>query len=246
MTTNSLPLLYKNPQVLNPEQHEGLSLNPDAGFGYAAQTNSVPLVIEEFGVACRDYAIVFSAGESPMPLVVLGVSPTHNAYVNSQGEWAAQTYIPAYIRRYPFIFSESEGSDDLTLCIDADAPSISQGAGAALFDDKQQASELTQQGLEFCKNFHVQLQQTRQFCDALQAADLLMEQQANITVDEGQTHHLTGFRIVDEQKFRLLTAEQLKEFHERGWLGLIYAHLVSTGSLAKLVAQLKLNPADKA
>lgn len=246
MTTNFMPLLYKNPQPLNPEQHAGLTLNLATGFGFARETNSVPLAIEEFGATCRDYVIVFSTGELPMPLVVLGVKPTHNAYVNDKGEWAADTYIPAYVRRYPFIFSENDGSDELTLCIDIDAPSVGQGEGMALFDDKKAASELTQQGLEFCKNFHIQLQQTREFCQALHAADLLVDQQASITLDEGQTQNLTGFRIVDEQKFRQLPLETLQKFHERGWLGLIYAHLISTGSMGKLVAQLKRNPASAA
>lgn len=246
MTSTTMPLLYKNPQPLNPEQHSGLTLNLSSGFGFASATNSVPLVIEEFAATCRDYVIVFSTGELPLPLVVLGVQPTHNAYVNPKGEWAADTYIPAYVRRYPFIFSENEGSEELTLCLDVDAPSVGKGEGVAFFNDKKEASELTQQGLEFCKNFHIQLQQTREFCEALQAADLLVDQQASITLAEGQTQNLSGFRIVDEQKFRQLPAETLQKFHERGWLGLIYAHLISTGSMGKLVLQLKHNPAPAA
>jgi hypothetical protein len=243
MTTNSMPLLYKNPQQLTPEVHDGLKLNLESGFGFARETNSVPLVIEEFGATCRDYVIVFSTGEVSLPLAVLGVKSDHNAYVNGQGEWAPDTYIPAYVRRYPFIFSETPGSEDLTLCIDMDAAAVNKDKGVALFDDKKEASDLTKQGLEFCKNFHIQLQQTREFCEALQAADLLVDQQASLTLHDGQTQNLTDFRIVDEQKFRQLPVETLQKFHERGWLGLVYAHLISTGSMGKLVAQLKNNPA---
>ena len=127
-----------------------------------------------------------------------------------------------------------------------DAAALNKDKGVDLFDDKKEASDLTKQGLEFCKNFHIQLQQTREFCEALQAADLLVDQQASITLHDGQTQNLTDFRIVDEQKFRQLPAETLQMFHERGWLGLIYAHLISTGSMGKLVAQLKHNPAPAA
>lgn len=243
MTTDFMPLLYKNPQPLNAEQHQDIKLNQETGFGFARKTNSVPLVIEEFGATCRDYVIVFSTGEVSLPLVVLGVQSDHNAYVNSQGQWAADTYIPAYVRRYPFIFSETPGSEDLTLCIDMDAAAVNKDQGVALFDEKKEASALTQQGLEFCKNFHIQLQQTREFCEALQAENLLVDQQATITLHDGQTQNLTDFRIVDEQKFRQLSAEKLQTFHERGWLGLIYAHLISTGSMGKLVSQLQQNPA---
>ena len=243
MTTDSMPLLYKNPQQLNAEQHDGYKLNFEVGFGFARNTNSVPLVIEEFGATCRDYVIVFSTGEVALPLVVLGVQSDHNAYVNDKGEWAADTYIPAYVRRYPFIFSETPGSEDLTLCLDMDAAAVNKDKGVDLFDDKKEPSDLTKQGLEFCKNFHIQLQQTREFCEALQAADLLIDQQASVTLRDGQTQNLTDFRIVDEQKFRQLPVETLQKFHERGWLGLIYAHLISTGSMGKLVAQLNVNPA---
>lgn len=244
MTPTSMPLLYKNPQALHPELHKGLKLNHALGFGFARNTNSVPLVIEEFGAICRDYVIVFSTGEVAMPLVVLGVQSDHNAYVNDQGEWAAETYVPAYVRRYPFIFSETPGSEDLTLCIDMGAAALNQDTGVDLFDEKNEASDLTRQGMAFCQNFHIQLQQTRDFCEALLAADLLIEQQASITLHDGQVQNLTDFRIVDEEKLRQLPVETLQKFHERGWLGLIYAHLISTGSMGKLVAQIRANPAQ--
>ncbi|WP_158272849.1 SapC family protein [Limnohabitans sp. T6-5] len=242
MTNGVFPILYKNPQALNPEQHGQLSLHPEIGFGFARETNSLPLVIEEFSVACRDYVIVFTTGDTAMPLAVLGMNPDHNAYVQADGHWAANTYIPAYVRRYPFIFAENEGSNDLTLCVDFDSKWVVPGQTLAFFDEQGIKTTVTDQALEFCKRFHIQMQQTREFSEALQAADILVDQHANITLENGETLSLSGFRIIDEHKLRQLPAKTLQKFVASGWMGLIYAHLISMGSMNKLANLLKANP----
>ncbi len=42
-----------------------------------------------------------------MPAVLLGIRDQENLYVDDNGAWNAK-YIPAFVRRYPFVFSSQD------------------------------------------------------------------------------------------------------------------------------------------
>ncbi len=58
---HSLPLFYRKPQPLNSAVHADVRLI-DGDFGFAADTNAVPIAIIEFAQAMRFYPIVFAEG----------------------------------------------------------------------------------------------------------------------------------------------------------------------------------------
>lgn len=247
MSKPANPIFYNNVQALHPQQHGALSLAKSASYAFSRKTNSVPLVVEEFGLACRDYPILFTGtGTDVVPIAVLGVGSDHNAYIDKDGRWAENTYVPAYVRRYPFIFSEMDGSEDLTLCVQKDDDWLISGGDQALFDAQGEPTNLTRQALEFCTRYQQQFVITREFCEALVQADLLTAQNANVTLPNGQKSAMTGFQIVDENKVRQLSAKDLKKFNERGWLGLIHAHLIAGGSWSKVMSQMQINPPESA
>src|ERR1700719_1085555 len=110
-------LIYERAVPVNPRQHRDLSVKSGADFGFAKQVNSVPLMAAEFEPACSEYAIVFAGqGKEITPVALLGVRDQENLYVDDKGAWNAK-YIPAFVRRYPFVFS-SDNSETLTLCVD--------------------------------------------------------------------------------------------------------------------------------
>src|SRR5690606_12996331 len=116
MASSALPLFYEQPQAMQPGLHGKLSIVKQTGYAFAARANSVPLVSGEFATACRHFPIVFTDGQQPAPVAVLGLRGQENLFVDGDGQWRANTYIPAYIRRYPFIFLEN--ADQFTLCVD--------------------------------------------------------------------------------------------------------------------------------
>src|SRR5690606_22183616 len=69
------------------------------------QLNAVPLSFAEFAVACRDYPIAFvsgDGGQSYVAMAVLGLENRRNLFATADGAWEPGTYVPAYVRRYPF------------------------------------------------------------------------------------------------------------------------------------------------
>ncbi len=234
MPNTALPMFYRQPRPLNAEQHANLSLVVAKDYRFAAITNSVPVVAAEFAVACKFFPIVFADGPMPQPVALLGLRDGENLSVDAEGNWADGVYLPAYVRRYPFIFFENEDKSKYTLCIDEAAPSLASNDENPLFD-KDGPTETTNKALEFCRDFQGHLAYTAEFMEALAASDLLVDNRADITLKNGSKFALGGFKIIDEARFGKLPDSEFLRWRERGWLALVYCHLVSISNMAALV-----------
>ena len=221
-----LPLFYREPRPLESTRHAGKSLKTTRDLRYAAPSNSVPLTADEFVMAARNYSVVFTPEAPSVPIAVLGLRRAENLFVNEQGVWADDAYVPGYIRRYPFIFIERPETNQYALCIDEGSDLIEDGDARPLFVDNE-PSDLTKRALEFCSAYHRQYGATRQFVDGLEEHELLSVRTANVNVGEGRQLTLQGIRMIDEEKFRNLDDAVFLDWRRRGWLYPIYFHFLS-------------------
>lgn len=146
----------------------------------------------------------------------------------------AGAYVPAYVRRYPFIFVEQPDGQRLTLCIDEAAEQLSTDGPRPLFDGNQPA-EVTRQALELCTGFQRDAAATSAFVEALESKELLVERRADIALEHGGHLALAGFRVVDEAKFNAPDDATFLDWRLRGWIALVYCHLLSSGNWGGLV-----------
>lgn len=230
---SNLPLFYKKPTPLDAKLHANHALKKDFGLGFTKEVNAVPVNLIELPQICHFYPIAFSPDANATPVAILGLRDNENLFVNAKGVWEENMYIPAYIRRYPFIFSEVQGSDQLSLCIDMD-DSVVADKGDLKFFDGDKPSNLAQNALEFCKSYHAAAQQTVAFGKALNDAGLLVERSAEIGLADGKRINFAGFRIIDEEKLSKLDDKTFLEFRTKGYLPFIYAHLFSGAQWQRL------------
>ena len=223
----SFPLFYTDPQPLDAEKHKEYGLIENFGLGFTSGVNAVPINLVEMPQICHHYPIAFSPDESSTPVAIMGLRDTENLFLTSDGGWKTSGYIPAYIRRYPFIFSEMPGSDQLSLCVDMDAKVVAKDGGQPFFDKDGNPTDLSKNALEFCKSYHAAAQQTIELSKALNENGLLIERQAEINLYDNRRINFSGFRIVDEEKLGNLDDKVFLEFRKKGWLPYIYAHLFS-------------------
>ncbi len=238
---SGLPLFYREPRPLDSSAHKELSLKELGDLGFTSEINAVPVNLVEFPQVCHHFPIAFSPDDNATPVAIVGLRDKENLFVDADGQWLANTYIPAYIRRYPFIFSELPDSDQLTLCVDfVEGETIEKGGDRRFFDDEGNASELAGNALEFCKSYHAAAQRTIEFSKALAKSGLLIDRQAQLSVGDDVRINFTGFKIIDEAKLAELDDKTFLEWRKNGWLPYLYAHLFSGGqwqNLSRVLAE---------
>jgi len=232
-------LIYEKLEPVTTQRHRDWSIKKSADCTFAKHVNAVPLTTVEFGAAAVEHAIVFTgAGETIVPTVILGVRDRQNLYVNEDGSWRAK-YLPAFIRRYPFVFSRDEGGNRFTLCVDEAFAGCNQaGLGERLFDAEGVRTHYLEGVLTFLQEYQGQFQLTQAFCKNLHELDLLEPMQAQIALPSGEKLALAGFMAVNRDRLKKLSAEKLAELVHRDALELIYIHLQSIRNISALADRL--------
>lgn len=226
MTTQLL--FYRNATPVNDGRHRDLSVKAGDSYAFAAAVNAVPIMTAEILRAALDYPVVFAGeGASIIPVAVLGTTAGHNLFVDAAGAWD-RAYIPAFVRRYPFVFATSEHEGTLTLCIDEDFAGCNrEGRGERLFDALGERTQYLQGVLGFATEYQAQFQRTRAFCERVQGLGLLEPMHAQFRLASGARPALTGFLGVNRERLRALDQDKLLELARGDDLELIHAHLHS-------------------
>lgn len=227
----TLPLFYKDLMPLNSRDHAKWRSKPMETADWLIGQHAIPLTVEEFVQAQRDFPIVFSSGDNPVPLALMGLNEGVNTFVDENGKINDPIYIPAYVRRYPFLLAKlQQDSDELSLCFDPTAGGIGEfDEGLELFDGEGQPSEGTKGVLQFCERFEEAGARTKAFMEELEKNELLMDGEIAITQNDNPDKPFVyrGFKMVNEEKLREIRGDQLRTWNQNGLLILIYAHLFS-------------------
>ncbi|HEU4618665.1 MAG TPA: SapC family protein [Gammaproteobacteria bacterium] len=230
-------LLYNNVVPLDRNRHRNLKLRSGVSMKFAAGAHCVPLAAVEMFDAARDYPIFFAGSDDATPVAVLGLRSGENVFVDADGRWADAAYVPAFIRRYPFVLARAGESSDFTVCLDESFEGFSEAEGTPLFDEEGQDGEVVSRALGFLKEFLTETERTRRFVERLRALDLLGVQSLQVKDASGRTFALRDFRMIEEKKVKELGNDVLGDLHRSGYLGCIYAHLLSLGNLPRLAAR---------
>lgn len=232
-------LFYEEPVVLNKERHRAFKIDTEGtSFAFAKETNSVIVTGMEYVHVSKEYPIVFAkAGERVISLALLGVRNDENLFVDASGRWDAR-YIPAFVRRYPFVLADSNDGN-LTVCIDERFAGFNTERGMPLFDAAGEQSPLLESALRFLTEYQGYTQRTEQFINRLQDLDLLAEWTAQVELPGRGKFSMTGLMVVDEKKLTELPEEKALELFRLGEMGWIYAHLLSLSNINRLADMLE-------
>lgn len=240
-------LIYGNATPISSERHRNWGIEPTGDLSFAKTVNSVPLTAVEFFNAAENFPVVFTKnGDNVLPLAVMGVKPEQNLFIDADGKFTGN-YLPAFFRRYPFVFSSNDEGANFLLCIDETYPGCSkEGKGERLFDDEGKQTEYLGKVLEFLKEYQMNFARTQAFCKRLQEWELLEPMEAQFTPnDGGEKIRLGGFLAVNREKLKALDSEKLAELLKNDGLELIFTHLQSLRKFRELIAKVPAEKADK-
>ena len=233
--------MYENIEILNKIAHKENSIKEVKDFSYAKNLTSAPVTVAEFFEACKNYPIFFAkdANENWFASVMLGFKENSNIFVNDKGEWDKLNYVPAFVRRYPFVFIEqNDNKEQLLVAIDKDSlSSDKENESRKLFDDKGENSEFLNNALNFLNQFQNDSLATKEFIKQLDEWELLEEKTATVVTPTQEQFNITGLFIVNEDKLKHLSKKKKDEINDKNAIPLITAHLISLSNIQKLGAK---------
>ncbi len=215
--------LWSNPELLTVEAHQGLGISPcETRFSIAANVRALPLTVTEFRSAQRDYPILFSDVENPMPIIGVGFQEDRNLFIDAEGRWEYGRYIPAYLRCHPFAIARAS-EDQLAMVIDRAAPSINDAPEQPFFVDGK-FSKIVEDAANFCSTFDAEWNRTGVVCKRIAELGLLTWQGLR---DKSSSDDPLRFAAVDVEKLTQLSKDDIHALHQEGTLAAIHAHLFS-------------------
>ena len=232
-------LIYEDIVPVSKVDHREMSVRQTSDFGFASEINTAPIVDVEFAKVAATMPIVFAEAQTGLvPCALLGAANDTNSFVAKDGEWTGG-YVPAFFRRYPFVFATLEESETLTLCLDKSYAGLNEdGEGERLFDSAGTETGYTRGVLRFVEEYQATFARTQALCDRLDALGLFEEARIDYTLADGSQGGVTGFKRVSGEKLRALPDEKIVELFRSGDLDLIQVHLMSLLQIESLVERL--------
>jgi len=231
-----LPILYKDLVPLQSSVHANYKTQAAETANYFSDHHAFPLTVDEFVHAQRHFPIVFSAGDNPVPLALMGLNDGVNTFVGEDGQAINPFYVPAYIRRYPFMLARLQpDAQEMSLCFDPQSSFVGElDEGLPLFENEKPTENLNNI-MKFCEDFEIAAQRTAQFMTVLKTLDLLIPGEVSIQVDGSEQPYLySGFQMIAEDKLRELHGDQLRKINQNGILQLALAHIFSLSLMRDL------------
>ncbi|NNE37204.1 MAG: SapC family protein [Gammaproteobacteria bacterium] len=228
--------MYNKIVPIQSTEHADLCVDKDNQYRFAETLDSAPLLISEFSLASKYYGIVFiKSKENIIPVVLLAYEQNRNLYINEDYTWSVP-YVPAFLRRYPFILSKTLDENMLSLCIDMKYQGCNhQGKGEHLFTQDGENTKYLNDALKFVKEFQAQYHITEKFTAKLESLGLLTPMNAELKFASGKTASLGGFMLVNIERLKNLPEDKLKELVMSDELALIYMHINSLLNIKEIL-----------
>jgi hypothetical protein len=234
-------LFYSKPEPLSNETHGKIGLRRiDRPFAFAAGAQAVPLTVTEFGVAALSYPIIF-AGDRRQPLAVMGVTGDANMFVQPNGYFEVGVYVPAYIRRYPFVLANDANREQLVVCIDRAASMLGDLPDLPFFDPAGQPTDYTKNCIQFCNDYETEIRRTESFVSLLTEFDLFDTRKTTYTPtapdgSQGPPQEIAEYFAVSEERLKALPDDKVRALLDNGAISQIYAHLTSLAGWDRLIS----------
>lgn len=229
---------YGYDEIVPLQTSHRVLLRPGATPGFCRTINALAVSYTEFAAASRDYPIVFASGDGGStfaPVVVLGLALRQNLFITAKGNWDSASYVPAFVRRYPFCISklyvDGAPRSERMVCV---AKSHLNDHGVALFDASGAPTERWASIEHLLTGYESDLDLTAQMCATFAKLGLFSAFQFQVIESAAPGLTLEGMYRIDEAKFLALKPLSLKALVTRGLMDRIYAHFHSLENFARL------------
>ncbi|RSV13352.1 multidrug transporter [Sphingomonas sp. ABOLG] len=224
--------------ILTPEAHRDLRvrIDRDVALGDGVMTSVV--MPAEFRDAQQHYPILFRLNAERDDFTahaIFGFETAENLFLEG-ARWDAD-YVPLALDVQPFLIGGPDASGARQVHIDLGSPRIAGEEGVRVFEPEGTPTPFLETIADRLGALHTGFEESAAFFAALRRHDLLEPLTLEVTLNDGSTHRLVGFHVIDEGRLRALDGAALTELHGEGHLMPIFMALASLGNLRALVAR---------
>jgi hypothetical protein len=222
--------------ILTSEAHRDLRVRTDRGEALGDAVMCCITVPDEFRRVQEDYPILFrlNAGRDEFTaLAMFGFEEGENLFLDG-GRWDARAR-PLAMDIQPFLIGGTPDGETKQVHVDLASPRIADAEGVRVFDEDGRPTPYLERVAEQLGALDAGYQASGDFFAALRRHELLEPLTLDVTLDDGSSHRLVGFQVIDEDRLRALDAGALAELHEEGHLLPIFMAVASVGKLGALV-----------
>lgn len=225
--------MYKSVTILNSNEHIDFRFTPEKDLMFAKNMNVIPITFSEIRKLCCDYPIVYLGGESPSLAILVGIDKDgKNLAIDNSGKFRGG-YIPAFLRRYPFIMVKT-GEEQMALGCDIESGCFSSPEGQRLFDEEGKPTETLNSIGNFLKGLEDEFVITKNMVTELDRLGILEDRV--LSIGEGENaRKIGGFKTIEHEKMTALSDDILADMVKRGWIEVITLQQFSLKNIDKLI-----------
>ena len=224
--------LFKSPRLLNKDSDKNIKITPLSNYKFTSTMNSISLSTNEIAEAGKHYPIMFiKNSDGVIPIAILSLKENENNFVNKDGNWNKNRYIPALFRAYPFALSKT--GDNLSIALDSGYDGIDKKDGKAFFNEDGSNNELGTQVSKFLQETYGALEVTKNLTKIIDDLELFKE--VELKVEHNKNNFLLkGVLQIDQEKLNKLDDKSLLKLTKSGAFNTIYSHLNSMSNITNL------------
>lgn len=224
MTMNYIPL--------DKNKHKDLNVKLNNDFSHAKDTHLAAASLREYAQIASCMPIIFikdPKSDTTHSVAMLGIEQGVNLFMQ-EGKWTGHV-VPLNVQRYPF--DVRPDGDKLGVFIDENSDLIDKEGEPLFVDDAPSPFlENRQKLLSELANSEMA---TREFVKKINDLGLFDSIVIRAQYANGEQRNINGMQTISEKRLQALDAETVAELHKTGYLGAIYAVLMSLGQLNRMV-----------
>jgi hypothetical protein len=218
---------------LDKDKHQDIKILPQLDLGFSKETHLAAATIREFAQLASTMPVVFIEDPNSKNIhtvAMLGLDQNKNLFW-AEDKWQGP-HVPLNIQRYPFDIRPD--GEHLGVFFDENSDLVAE-QGEALFTEAGEPTDFLKNRQQFLAELANSEMLNQRFIKRVVELDLLEQIQIGIQYQDGTARNVTGIMSIDEKKLNGLDDAVVLELHKAGFLGAMYALMMSLAQLNRLV-----------
>jgi len=225
--------MQKNLLPLSQNLHQNLKISSIKSYEFLKSQNLINIFANEAVQIAKDFPIVFLTGEKSSLIAIISINGKKNIALGKKNEWIS-SYIPAFIKTYPFFTIASEkNKNERVIILDENSELLDEEKGKPLYTKKGEESKYLKDIKEQLILSSQEELHTKKIVALLEESGIL--ENGSVSNKDDRKVLISGFKVVNRKKLYELSDKTLASWARNGILTFIDAHLNSLIHIEKLV-----------